>query len=50
LDIFVVIPRSDNRELDSGLLCVFAERKIVEDNGDLMIVVAVAVAVVGVRR
>jgi len=34
LDIFVVIPRSDNRELDSGLLCVFAEREIVEDSGD----------------
>jgi hypothetical protein len=34
LDIFVVIPRSDNRELDSVLLCMFAERNIVEDNGD----------------
>jgi hypothetical protein len=33
LDIFV-IPRSDNRESDSGSLCVFAERGIVENNGD----------------
>jgi hypothetical protein len=34
LDIFVVIPRSDTRESDLGPLCVFAEREIVEDNGD----------------
>jgi threonine synthase len=33
-DIFVVIPRSDNRKSDSVSLFVFAEREVVEYNGD----------------